>query len=52
MPELLQQAIKALKINVPIMRHEVKGNTVTLWLYGRSEPVTWRKPAHKRTAKK
>jgi len=47
MPELVQQAIKALKINVPVYRYETKGQTVRLWLYGRSEPVTWTKKTTK-----
>jgi hypothetical protein len=42
--ELVREAIKALKIKVPVMRSKVTGNTVKLWLYGRGEkPVTWTK---------
>ena len=46
-PEIVQQAITALKINVPIYRAEVKGNTVTLFLYGHLEPVTYTRPSDK-----
>ena len=51
--DLVKQAIKALKINVPIYRAEVhspdgpvsgKGNTVTLFLYGHRAPVKWTQP--------
>jgi hypothetical protein len=45
MQPIVQQAIKALKINVPVMRYEIKGRKVTLWLYGHSKPRTWTKRA-------
>ena len=44
MQKIVQQAIKALNINVPIYRAEVKGNTVTLFLYNHRAPVTWSRP--------
>ena len=48
---LLPEAIKILEIDVPVMRYERKGNTITLWLYGRSKPVKWTRPARRRTKK-
>ena len=39
--DLLDAAIAKLKINVPIYRYEIKGKTVTLWLYGASQPVKY-----------
>ena len=32
--QLLDAAVKALKIDRPILRHEIKGRTVKLWLLG------------------
>lgn len=40
-PPIVQDAIKAKKINVPIYRYEIKGRTVRLWLYGHSKPVKY-----------
>jgi hypothetical protein len=47
-PPIVAKAIEALSINVPIYRYEIKGNTVTLWLYGRTEPVKWTQPTAQR----
>ena len=48
---LLPQAIKALDINVPVLKWEQKGNTITLYLYGHTDPITWtkRSPRRQRT---
>ena len=41
--QLITQAKKALNITVPTYRHEIKGNTVKLWLYGGDgKPVVWK----------
>ena len=50
MQEIVKQAVKALKISVPIYRADVQGNKVTLWLYNRRKPVTWTRPAAKKKA--
>ncbi len=42
-----QAAIKALGINVPIYRAERITGGVRLYLYGRTEPVTWKRPKPK-----
>jgi hypothetical protein len=56
MDPLVQTAIKALGINVPIYRSEVKDGKVTLYLYGHSQPVTWAPekpaPAKKKTTRR
>lgn len=44
MQPIVSRAIKALNVDVPILKWEVKGDTVTLWLYGHYEPVTWSPP--------
>jgi hypothetical protein len=49
--QLIAQAKAALQINVPIYRIDVKGNKVTFYLYGHTEPVTWTKPRKKRATK-
>jgi hypothetical protein len=58
--KLLAEAIQKLEINVPVLRYEIrsadgklsaKGSTVTLWLYGHTEPVTWTKRTRKRATK-
>lgn len=43
--QLLVEALRALKINVPVMHSEVKGNVIKLWLYGQThaKPTIWRK---------
>jgi hypothetical protein len=51
-PEIVAEAIKALTINVPIYRYEIKGNTVTFWLYGRTVPVKWTKPKTRTTTQR
>lgn len=38
---LLAEAMRTLDINVPIYRFEIKGNTITLWLYGHYKPVKY-----------
>jgi hypothetical protein len=54
MDKIVAEAVKALKINVPILRVHVDGDQVTLWLYGHTEPVNWRRTSAKpkRTAKR
>jgi hypothetical protein len=37
---LLFNAIHELKIDVPVMKYEIKGDKVTLYLYG-GQVVTW-----------
>ena len=44
----IDAAVKALKIDNPIFRAEVKGNTVTLYLCNHYEPVEWTKPRARR----
>jgi hypothetical protein len=40
--QLLSAVVKRLKIDRPILRYEVKGRTVKLWLYGGDgNPVTY-----------
>jgi hypothetical protein len=41
---LLWSAIHELKIDVPVMRYEIKGDKVTLHLYG-GQVVTWLAPS-------
>ena len=48
-PEIVSKAIQALGINVPIFCYEIRGKTITLWLYGHSEPVKWTDRSRKRT---
>ncbi len=38
--QLLWSAIHELKIDVPVMRYEIKGDKITLHLYG-GQVVTW-----------
>lgn len=38
---LLAAAIKNLKIDRPILRSKVQGNTIILWIYGDTEPVKY-----------
>ena len=47
-PEIVSKAIQALGINVPIFCYEIRGKTITLWLYGHSEPVKWTDRTRKR----
>jgi hypothetical protein len=43
---LIWSAIHELKIDVPVMRYEIKGDTITLHLYG-GQVVKWSpKPEH------
>ena len=49
--EIVATAIEALGINVPIYRYEIKGKTVTFWLYGHREPVSWTDRTRKRRGK-
>ena len=54
-PPIVVEALKALNNKQPIYRYEINGNTVTLWLYARTQPVKWTKPkakARKPAAKK
>ena len=48
--QLLKAAIKKLKIDRPILRSKVQGNTIILWLYGGTEPVKY--THHPRKTKK
>lgn len=43
-PPIVVEAIKALNIRNPIYRYEIKGRTVTFWLYAHREPVSWTQP--------
>jgi hypothetical protein len=49
-PPIVAKAIAALGINVPIYRYQIKGKTVTFWLYGRTEPVKFTDRSRKRRA--
>ena len=50
--ELTNLAIEQLGIDVPVMRVEVRGNVLFLYLYGRSEPSEWQIPQYLRQEEK
>lgn len=50
-PPIVSKAMKALNITSPIYRYQVKGKTVTFWLYARTEPVKWTDRSRKRRAR-